>query len=497
MFSTRSPCGILPQRSAKKEKRKPCAEAGVFPIRPDLNDVTIIGGSSAQPRQFIISQLKPPSKATAGQIRKPASTGTQQLLPLGQSWKALQHKAAKSTAVADTTIIKNNPPTSAVKVHNKRRSFTCAGNRQSKMKSRIPIPVKQRRVDPREMEKLEEQEEDLMNNLTRVRGRLQHLKTLIVFRRPPLIAQRQLQAVIRTNSGASSAAPDAPAQVSSPSAVKPKRRRSRSLGSIPPITFKTRIPVMVKTGPALADPKEVAKLEKEERELEKQLNRVRETIQSLKAPIIIRKPMKRVSLDKQTNQLEGATAFSPKVSTSFLNARLPLEVVSAEDESFKINNPPPPDTPSADDAFHSDSSQSGSPALRYFSKVENFVGKVEESSEIPIAPFSPDLFLDASKTKSPTSIYKHLRKRTGTLLATPTKPSPSTPASVRRSARLMSRSSVASPSELEPSTPSSVRRSARLMSGKKSLLYAAHMNSTSKRVQFQLESLFAPDQVKK
>lgn len=93
------------------------------------------------------------------------------------------------------------------------------------MKSRIPIPVKQRRVDPREMEKLEEQEEDLMNNLTRVRGRLQHLKTLIVFRRPPLIAQRQLQAVIRTNSGASSAAPDAPAQVSSPSAVKPKRRR--------------------------------------------------------------------------------------------------------------------------------------------------------------------------------------------------------------------------------------------------------------------------------
>lgn len=50
---------------------------------------------------------------------------------------------------------------------------------------------------------------------------------------------------------------------------------------------------MVKT--ALADPKEVAKLEKEEQELEKQLNRVRETIQSLKAPIIIRKPMKRVT----------------------------------------------------------------------------------------------------------------------------------------------------------------------------------------------------------
>ncbi len=92
------------------------------------------------------------------------------------------------------------------------------------MKSRIPMPVKHRRVDPREMEKLEEEEEDLTNNLARVRGRLQHLKALMVFRRPPLIAQRQHQSAIRTNSGTSSAAAlDAP--VSSPKGAKPKKRR--------------------------------------------------------------------------------------------------------------------------------------------------------------------------------------------------------------------------------------------------------------------------------
>jgi len=51
---------------------------------------------------------------------------------------------------------------------------------------------------------------------------------------------------------------------------------------------------MVKTGLAFADSKEIEKLEIEERELERQLNRVQETIQGLKAPIIIRRPMKRV-----------------------------------------------------------------------------------------------------------------------------------------------------------------------------------------------------------
>ena len=71
-------------------------------------DMTILSDPSAQPRRFIISQLKPPSRRTSasGQIKKP-STGSQQQLPPGLRWKALQQKAANSTStkIADQTFI--------------------------------------------------------------------------------------------------------------------------------------------------------------------------------------------------------------------------------------------------------------------------------------------------------------------------------------------------------------------------------------------------------
>ncbi len=56
------------------------------------------------------------------------------------------------------------------------------------MTSRIPMLVNRRRVAPHEMKKLVKEEEDVRDSLTRVRCRLTHLKTGIVFRRPPLIA---------------------------------------------------------------------------------------------------------------------------------------------------------------------------------------------------------------------------------------------------------------------------------------------------------------------
>ena len=76
-----------------------------------------------------------------------------------------------------------------------------------KMTSRIPMPVKHRQVAPHEMKKLVKEKEDVRDSLARVRCRLQHLKTGIVSRRPPLIARKQdLTAIIGTNSRASSVA---------------------------------------------------------------------------------------------------------------------------------------------------------------------------------------------------------------------------------------------------------------------------------------------------
>ena len=82
------------------------------------------------------------------------------------------------------------------------------------------MTVKERRPEPHELEKLEDQEEELSNNLTVVRKRLQYLKSIIILQRPPLIAQRQQQSAIRTNSGASASPGASPI-----GGVKPKRRR--------------------------------------------------------------------------------------------------------------------------------------------------------------------------------------------------------------------------------------------------------------------------------
>ena len=85
-------------------------------------DMTILSDPSAQPRWFIISQLKPPSRRTSasGQIKKPSTGSQQQLPPPGQRWKALQQKAANSTStkIADQTFISS--PISAV-IHKKRK----------------------------------------------------------------------------------------------------------------------------------------------------------------------------------------------------------------------------------------------------------------------------------------------------------------------------------------------------------------------------------------